>query len=97
MSPNKLSSLTCQSSQWVGNISKVWYESSEKFTKPGKDRTSLLQEGVGQFCTALVFSEEGATPTEDYSKPKCTALVLPKKHFDPRSVKPAACSFSNTR
>ena len=67
-----------------------------KFTKPRKDHTSLQQEGVGQSCIALVFSEEGATPIEEYSKPKCVALVLPKKHFDPRNVKPAAFSFNNT-
>ena len=45
----------------------------------------------------LPWFGEGATPIEGYSKPKCTALVLPKKHFDPLGVKPAAFSFRSTR
>ena len=61
----------------------------KKFTRPRKDLTSLLQEGVGQSHTAFVFSGEGVTLAEEYSKP---ALALPKKYFDPHSVKPDFCN-----
>jgi len=80
----------------VGYISKVRCESPEEiFTEPIKDLMPLLQEGIGQSQIALVFSGEGATPVEEYSKTRCIALVLPRKHLDPHSVKPAALSFIN--
>ena len=68
----------------------------QKFTSPRNDCSSLLVLGVGQVEMLFVFSGEGATPSAEYSYPKCVVLVFLKKHFEPRRVRPAACSWPRT-
>ena len=78
--------------QWNCNVSKVGDETAKKFVKPRNDLTSFGDLGVGQSATACAFSVLDLIPSLEYSNPRCVIELIPKKHLEPLSVNPAACS-----
>ena len=68
--PGESSTCACKVIQWTSYVGKVWDEAAIEINEAKNERTSLMVRGVGQPDMAFVFSEDGATPLEQYLKPK---------------------------
>lgn len=61
-----------------------------------KVRTSIVDEGLGQFFTASVFLGSAAMPCSDTTCPRYVMLCLKKAHFPGFNFTPANRSMSRT-